>query len=71
MIMRLHGEAKVVYPRDATWNELIGEFPEVPGIRQLFDLVRFISGYGAKQAIGSSILSSQADAFYENQGAAR
>ncbi len=38
MILRLYGEAKVVYPRDAEWDVLVQEFPEVPGTRQLFDL---------------------------------
>jgi hypothetical protein len=38
LILRLYGEAKVVYPRDESWNELIGEFPVMPGTRQLFDL---------------------------------
>ncbi len=38
MILRLYGEARVIYPRDAEWEALIGEFPSMPGTRQLFDL---------------------------------
>ena len=38
MILRLYGEAKVIYPRDADWDDLIGQFPALPGTRQLFDL---------------------------------
>ncbi len=38
MILRLYGAAKVIYPRDDDWTSLIGEFPETPGTRQLFDL---------------------------------
>jgi hypothetical protein len=38
MILRLYGEAKTVYPRDESWDALIGEFSEIPGTRQLFDL---------------------------------
>ena len=38
MILRLYGEAGVVYPRDPDWDGLIGKFPPLPGTRQLFDL---------------------------------
>ncbi len=38
IIMRLYGEAQVIYPRDEVWTSLIGKFPEMPGTRQLFDL---------------------------------
>ncbi|MGB3295420.1 MAG: pyridoxamine 5'-phosphate oxidase family protein [Phormidesmis sp.] len=37
-ILRLYGEARVIYPRDADWDTLTGEFPPLPGTRQLFDL---------------------------------
>ncbi len=37
-ILRLYGEARVIYPRDPDWGELIGEFSPLPGTRQLFDL---------------------------------
>ncbi len=38
LILRLYGNAEVVHPRDASWNELIALFPEYTGARQLFDL---------------------------------
>ncbi|NJM99815.1 MAG: pyridoxamine 5'-phosphate oxidase family protein [Phormidesmis sp. RL_2_1] len=38
MILRLYGEAQVVYPRDAAWLALKGQFPDMPGTRQFFDL---------------------------------
>ena len=37
-ILRLYGEAETIYPRHEKWDELIAEFPEMPGTRQLFDL---------------------------------
>ncbi len=38
LILRLYGEAKTIYPRDESWDELIGHFSLIPGTRQLFDL---------------------------------
>ncbi|MEL6855435.1 MAG: pyridoxamine 5'-phosphate oxidase family protein [Cyanobacteria bacterium J06607_13] len=38
MILRLYGSARAVYPRDADWQDLIDDFPDLPGTRQLFDL---------------------------------
>ena len=38
LILRLYGDAEVIHPRDARWNELITLFPEYTGARQLFDL---------------------------------
>lgn len=38
MILRLYGTARVIYPRDPHWDALSGEFPPLPGVRQLFDL---------------------------------
>lgn len=37
-IIRVYGTAKVIYPRDAAWQELIGMFPVMAGARQLFDV---------------------------------
>lgn len=37
-ILRLYGKAKCIYPRDGEWASLIGNFNELPGTRQLFDL---------------------------------
>lgn len=38
MIMRLYGQAKTIHPRDVEWGELIKQFPEHAGARQIFDL---------------------------------
>lgn len=38
MILRLYGTARALYPRDQSWNELIDNFVQMPGARQLFDL---------------------------------
>lgn len=38
MILRLYGDAGVIHPRDAAWQELIARFPSYTGARQLFDL---------------------------------
>ena len=38
LIMRLYGTAKVIHQNDAAWNELIAQFPALPGARQIFDL---------------------------------
>lgn len=36
VIMRLYGTASVVHPRDPAWSELIGQFPDYTGARQIF-----------------------------------
>jgi len=38
LILRVYGEAKVVYPRHDRWAELIEKFPGYTGARQIFDL---------------------------------
>ncbi|MCA9837742.1 MAG: pyridoxamine 5'-phosphate oxidase family protein [Trueperaceae bacterium] len=38
MILRLYGQAQVVYPRHARWNELKAKFSDLPGTRQIFEL---------------------------------
>lgn len=38
LILRLYGEAKLIHPRDAGWQENISLFPEVGGARQIFDM---------------------------------
>lgn len=38
LILRLYGNAEVIYPRDSGWKELIGQFPDYTGARQIFDL---------------------------------
>lgn len=38
MILRVYGQAKVIHPRDAAWDALAGQFPDIAGSRQIFDL---------------------------------
>ena len=38
VIMRLYGQAKAIHPRDESWCELAGLFPEYVGARQIFEL---------------------------------
>jgi Pyridoxamine 5'-phosphate oxidase len=38
MILRVYGTARVVHPRHAEWDDLIGLFPTLSGSRQIFDL---------------------------------
>ncbi|MDQ2078407.1 pyridoxamine 5'-phosphate oxidase family protein [Marinimicrobium sp. ABcell2] len=38
LILRAYGQAKVVYPRHAAWNELVEKFPSYTGARQIFEL---------------------------------
>ncbi|OFE13086.1 pyridoxamine 5'-phosphate oxidase [Pseudohongiella acticola] len=49
LILRLYGQAEVIHPRDADWDQLIGEFPEYHGARQIFrlaiDMVQTSCGY--------------------------
>ncbi len=37
-ILRLYGEAKAIYEKDPQWKELISLFPQLPGVRQIFDM---------------------------------
>jgi hypothetical protein len=39
LILRVYGQARVVHPRDeARWQELASQFPELPGMRQFFEM---------------------------------
>ncbi|EDL56254.1 pyridoxamine 5'-phosphate oxidase family protein [Gimesia maris] len=38
LILRLYGQARVIHPYDADWDELFAHFPSIPGARQVFDL---------------------------------
>ena len=38
LILRVYGQAQVIHPRDADWNGMIGDFPEMAGSRQIFDV---------------------------------
>lgn len=49
VIMRLYGQAGTIHPRDESWCELAGLFPEYVGARQIFklqiDMVQTSCGY--------------------------
>ena len=38
MIVRVYGTAKLLRPRDAGWDELVGLFPTMAGSRQIIDI---------------------------------
>ena len=38
LILRVYGQARAIHPRDAEWADLIGDFPDMAGSRQIFDL---------------------------------
>lgn len=38
LILRIYGEAAVIHPRHARWLELLSQFPNYTGARQIFDL---------------------------------
>jgi predicted pyridoxine 5'-phosphate oxidase superfamily flavin-nucleotide-binding protein len=50
LILRLYGQAEIIHPRDAAWQESIALFPEINGARQILDvhvdLVQTSCGYG-------------------------
>lgn len=37
-ILRIYGQARMVQPGDPDWDDLLTEFPELPGARQVFDV---------------------------------
>ena len=37
-ILRIYGKGKAIHPKDAKWNEFVSLFPEMPGVRQIFDI---------------------------------
>lgn len=38
MILRAYGTARAIYPQDAEWTDLAGDFPEYRSARQIFDM---------------------------------
>jgi len=38
LTLRVYGRASVVHPRDENWSEVVGDFPDLAGSRQVFDL---------------------------------
>lgn len=57
-IVRIYGTAKEIKPKDNVWDELITQFPKIPGARQIFD----IAIDTVQSSCGMSI------PFYEYQG---
>ncbi len=53
LILRLYGQAQVIYPRDPQWKGLLEQFPTLPGTRQIFvlevDLVQTSCGMAVPQ----------------------
>ena len=35
MIVRLYGKGRIVEPVDPAWDDLIGHFPDFPGVRSV------------------------------------
>jgi hypothetical protein len=73
MILRVYGQAKVRHPRDGDWNEVIADFPEIAGSRQVFDLsvdlVQTSCGTGVPiMEFKSSRAERQLVPFYEKMG---
>ncbi|MDH3354309.1 MAG: pyridoxamine 5'-phosphate oxidase family protein [Chromatiales bacterium] len=38
LIVRLYGSARVLHHKDPDWNEMVAQFDELPGARQIFEL---------------------------------
>lgn len=38
LILRIYGEAEVIYPKHENWPDLLDKFPNYTGARQIFDL---------------------------------
>ena len=38
MILRIYGKGSVIHPKHEKWNELIGQFPDLGGKRQIIDV---------------------------------
>ncbi len=38
MILRLYGTGKVIHPGHENWDELLGNFPDLAGKRQIIDI---------------------------------
>lgn len=73
MILRVYGTATVRHPRDRGWEELISEFPEIAGSRQVFDLeiklVQTSCGTGVPfMAYQSSRAETELVPYYEGLG---
>ena len=62
LILRVYGNAEVIYPRHAEWEELYGLFPDYAGARNIFrlniDLVTTSCGTGVPEM---SLVASRAE----------
>ncbi|MEL7397606.1 MAG: pyridoxamine 5'-phosphate oxidase family protein [Pseudomonadota bacterium] len=73
-ILRAYGQAKVIHPRDAEWDGLIGHFPKLAGSRQIFDLeidrVQTSCGTGVPRMVfGKSRGEDELEPFFDELGA--
>lgn len=73
LILRVYGRAKVIHPRDADWDGLIGMFPRLAGSRQVFDLaidtVQTSCGSGVPEmAFQRSRGEIELEPFYDDMG---
>ena len=73
MIVRTYGSAKVIYPRDQTWEAALAHFPQLAGSRQIFnltiDLVQTSCGTGVPlMEFKSSRAEKELLPFYEKMG---
>jgi len=37
-ILRLYGKGKEIKPKDTDWNNVVSQFPKIPGTRQIFEI---------------------------------
>ena len=51
LILRVYGRGRVIHPRDAEWDDLIGLFPTLAGSRQIID----VNIDGVQQSCGSGV----------------
>ncbi len=59
IILRVYGQARVVYPRHDDWDDLARHFPEFGGSRQIFDL--HVDKTADSCGTGVPIMSVEAD----------
>jgi len=73
MILRVYGDARTLHPRDREWDDLLAQFPQIAGSRQIFDLtidlVQTSCGTGVPvMAFRNSRAETELVPFYEAMG---